>query len=154
MSEAPASGALEGSAFPLPVKLLATALVCSMLLWGGRTLPELAQVQWSVSSIVVFGLAVVMVLWCLYWIWRSRTRVDTHGVAQTWLWDKQVAWTDVAQARIVGVPGMEWLFAPRLVLRVRGRGAVMFHAADPAVLRALALFVTTGSVPAQLIPEA
>lgn len=139
---------VEGSAFPLPVKLLASALVGGMLLVGLRAGPELAGTAWTPSSIALMAGAVAMVLWCLLWIWRSRTRVDGTGLRQTWLWDKRVDWSEVAQARLVGVPGLEWLVAPRVVLRVRGRGVVVFHVADRAVLQAVALFVATGATPA------
>ena len=144
MNAAPASGA----AFPLPVKLLATALVAGMAVGGARAWPELSQAQWSPSAAVVLGLAVAMVAWCLYWIWRSRTSIDARGISQTWMWDKHVAWADVTQARLIGVPRLEWLIAPRLAVRVKGgRGLVVFHAADTRVLQAMALFVSTGKTP-------
>ncbi len=65
---------------------------------------------------------------------------------QSWIWSKQVSWCDVTQAQLVGVPGLQWLIAPRLVLRVRGRGLMVFHTADRRVLGVFALFVSTGRV--------
>lgn len=139
--------ALEGPAFPRTVKALATLTVAAMLAWGLRAAPSLWAAQWSGASAWLFAGALAMVLWCLSWIWRSRTAADARGVRQSWMWDKEVAWADVAQARIVALPGLEWLVAPRLVLRVRGRGLMVFHAADRRVLQAFALFVATGTPP-------
>lgn len=138
-----------GAAFPLPTKLLATGLVAGMLLWGWRALPQLLGASWQFSAAALVVLALVMVGWCLYWIWFSRTRIDAHGIHQTWMWDKHVAWGDIVQARIIGVPYLEWLVAPRLAVRVKARGVVIFHVADRQVLGALAVFVTTGVPPAR-----
>ena len=61
--------------------------------------------------------------------------------------EHQVALGEIVQARIIGVPYLEWLIAPRLAVRVKSRGVVVFHVADRQVLGALAVFVTTGAPP-------
>ncbi|HYF42114.1 MAG TPA: hypothetical protein VEA35_06650 [Ramlibacter sp.] len=144
MSEAAAR--VEGPAFPLLVKLLAVALVGAMLAWAARTAVPLLQADWTWGAAAVMVLAVVMVLWCLAWILRSRTEVDADTIRQTWMWPKEVKLADVTQARLVGVPGLHWLIAPRLVVRARGRGLLVFHVADPRVLTAVAR-VCLGSSP-------
>ena len=136
-----------GAAFPVPTKLLASALVATMLLWGWRALPQLMGADWQFSAAALVVLALAMVGWCLYWIWASRTCIDEQGIHQTWMWDKHVAWGEIVQARIIGVPYLEWLIAPRLAVRVKSRGVVVFHVADRQVLGALAVFVTTGASP-------
>lgn len=138
--------AIEGPAYPVGVKLLASLLVALTLLYAFRTAPVLAGADWTPAGIALLLGALALVMWCLWWIWRSRTAVDAVGVRQSWIWSKQVSWCDVAQARLVGVPGLEWLIAPRLVLRVRGRGLMVFHTADRRVLDVFALFVSTGRV--------
>lgn len=136
MSEA--APPLEGPAFPPLVKALALLLVAAMVAWGIRVADQLMGVDWTVSGALVVAIALVMVLWCASWIMRSRTSVDGTHIRQSWMWDKEVAVADVTQARLVGVPGLAWLVAPRLVVRARGRGLLVFHAADRRVLSAFA----------------
>lgn len=142
----------EGAAFPWSMRLFGGAMVAGMLWQGALALPALRQADWSPAALALTVAALVLVLWCLSWIFRSRTAVDATGVRQTWIWTKQVQWADVAQARILAVPGLEWLVVPRLVVRVRGGGLMAFHTADRAVLQAFALFVATGAPPVRAEP--
>jgi hypothetical protein len=137
---------VEGPAFPPLVKLLALSLVAAMLVWGARVADRMFAVDWTFPNALVVLTGIAMVLWCASWIVRSRTCVDATHIRQTWMWHKQVALADVTQARMVGVPGLSWLVAPRLVVRARGRGLLVFHAADRRVLAAFAS-LCLGSIP-------
>ena len=138
---------LQGPAFPIAVRLLASALVASLMHWGIRSLDELTGVRWNGwTGTVVVG-AMVLVVWCLVWMWRSRTGVDAQGIHQSWIRDKRVAWRDITQARLIAIPYFDGLITPRLVVRPRGGGVVVFHSADPRVLGAFAAYVTTGVPP-------
>jgi hypothetical protein len=121
-------------------------MVAAMLAAGAGVAGDLMTAGWNTGAAVMLLVAVAMVLWCTVWIVRSRTAVDATHIRQSWMWDKEVLLADVTQARLVGVPGLSWLVAPRLVVRARGRGLLVFHAADPRVLAAFAS-VCLGSVP-------
>lgn len=127
-----------GSAFPPFVKLLATAMVVALLAQAVQVLRPLLQQDWTAAGAVFMVAALVLVGWTLAWIWRSRTGVDEEGIRQTWFWSKSVRWEDVVQARLVVVPGMEWLLAPRLIVRRRGGGVLVFHVGNAAVRARLA----------------
>jgi hypothetical protein len=129
------------------VRLLASALVAGLMHWGIRSRTEWLSVPWNGWTAAVIGVATFMAVWSLVWMWRSRTRVDAEGIHQTWIRDKHVAWQDITQARLVAIPFLEGLITPRLVVRPRGGGTVVFHSADPQVLRAFAAYVTTGTPP-------
>ena len=147
MSAASEVTPLRGPAFPIAVRLLASALVASLMHWGVRSLDEFAGVRWNGwTGAVVVG-AMVLVVWSLVWMWRSRTGVDAEGIHQSWIRDKRVAWRDITQARLIAIPYLDGLITPRLVVRPRGGGVVVFHSADPRVLGAFAAYVTTGVPP-------
>ena len=147
MSVAPEVTPLRGPAFPIAVRLLATALVASLMHWSIRSLDELTGVRWNgCTGTVVVG-AMVLVVWCLVWMWRSRTGVDAQGIHQSWIRDKRVAWGDITQARLIAIPYLDRGITPRLVVRPRCGGVVVFHSADPRVLGAFAAYVTTGVPP-------
>ena len=129
--------AVSGPAFPRLVKWLASALVAGTCVQALRVGTPLLGAGWTGTGALLFAGAVALVFACLWWIWRSRISVGASHVRQTWFWNKEVAWGDVVQARIIGWPALGWLVAPRLVVRVRGGGLVTFHIGDAAVLRAL-----------------
>ncbi len=134
---------VEGPAFPLVVRFGASLMVLLTGYWAWQSRPAFIVTDWSTSALLLFGLATLSVLWCLYLIWSSRTGVDSRGIYQSWIWHKRVAWQDIAQARFIGVPGLTWLIAPRLAVKARGGALYVFHSADPRVLTVLARYVTT-----------
>lgn len=135
----------EGAAFPLSVRLLATAVVAVTAYWGVRSTAHIEPAQWLKPSGLMILAAMLMVAWCLAWMWRSRTRVDHEGIHQSWVWDKRVRWTQVTQAKLIGIPTLEWLIAPRLVVRAGSGGLMIFHSADRRVLAVFATYAATGT---------
>lgn len=130
--------AVEGAAFPLMVKLLASALMAALVFWGLRVAAEIIATTWSLGPALILVTAFGLVGLCYYWILNSRTAIDDTHIRQTWMWNKEVALADVAHIKFIFVPYLGWLIAPRMVIRARGRGLLVFHAADPEVLRRFA----------------
>lgn len=138
-SDLPPGLAAEGPAFPILVKVLASLLMAALVYWGLRTAGELAAVAWTGGALTFLALALVMIAVCYYWILRSRTCITETHIRQTWAWRKEVALADVAHIKMVFVPYLDWLIAPRVAVRVRGRGMVVFHASDRRLLQAFAV---------------
>ena len=73
----------------------------------------------------------------LYTWWHivsSITRLTAEVLHQSWIWDKHMDLRELAYAKLIRVPSLEWLIAPRLYLRtLRGKFAV-FYAASPEML--------------------
>lgn len=127
----------EGPSFPLSSKLMATALVVLLLVWAARVAEPVVAAGMSVGSAVclagVFGVVGATYAAML----RSRTAIDEKQIRQSWLWTRQVVLADITQLKLIDLPGLSWLVAPRLVVRVRGRlGVYTFHAAGPQVVAA------------------
>jgi len=125
----------EGPAFPVVVRCLVTALTAWVFLAGWRIVdqPTVRQAPFAAQALVVAGLAVLLVV--TFWVWRSRTTVTAVDIRQTWIWSKRVAWADVSHAKMIYVPYLAWLVAPRLVVRSGAAGMVtVFHAADHELL--------------------
>jgi hypothetical protein len=129
------SPAQECAAFPI---LLRAACVVLLMLLAASTLgalPQLRQAQWSGPSLAFFGTVAVCVLWFGYWMLASRTRLDSELLTQTWLWNKQVRAGDVSHMKLVHWRRVDWLVAPRLLVRQRNGAITWFHAADGRLLR-------------------
>lgn len=127
----------EGPSFPLFCRLLASALVLMLLAWAVRVGEEVAAAGLSGGGFV-FLASVFVVIGATYGaMLRSRTTIDAGHIRQSWLWSKQVALADITQLKLIDLPGLSWLIAPRLMVRVKGRpGVFTFHAAGPEVLAA------------------
>lgn len=124
----------EGPSFPRTTKLLASVMMLALVVWGWRVADEIATASMG-SGGYGFLLATMAVLLSGYWgMLRSRTAISATHISQRWLWTKRVALAEVSQAKLIHLPYFSWLIAPRLMLKVRGRGLYTFHIADPAVL--------------------
>ncbi|WP_326533928.1 hypothetical protein [Pseudorhodoferax sp.] len=153
MSEAGAADAAvaaqDSPAFPRAARMLAVILLADLVLLGLWQAPKLMQAEWSATGLVVFATATVMVLWMGTWIVRSRTRLLDGELSQTWVWTKRVRVADVASLKLVHLPWLERIVAPRLLVRRRGGGVTWFHSADPQLLIAFSLLVAQQHMPAQ-----
>jgi len=127
--------AAEGAAFPLAVKILASLLMAALLFWGARAADQIIGTGWSIRAVLFMAVTFAVIAFCYYWILRSRTTIDDICIRQSWLWPKQVALADITQIKFIYVPYLQWLIAPRLIVRARGRGLFVFHAADNKVLQ-------------------
>ncbi len=130
--------AVEGAAFPRAVKMLASLLIAALVFWGVQAFGQMRGAGWSSAAAGFMGVTLCVIGLCYYWILRSRTAIDEGSIRQSWLWPKQVALADISQAKFIYVPYLQWLIAPRLIVRARGRGLFVFHAADPRVLQRFA----------------
>ena len=142
-SEAQAAGAepaVEGAAFTPLIKGTATVLMAGMAAYAWRAADELGAAAGGVSTsaILFLGLLGAMAAFCFWWILISRTRVTATHLHQTWWNDKRVALSEVTQTKLILIPGLTWLIAPRLVVRTRSTGSVVFHAAERPVIAAFA----------------
>lgn len=135
MSDSPAPRA-EGAAFPVLVRCLVTALTAWVFVAGWQAVdePVIRNASLSAKGLVIAGLAVLVIV--TFWVWRSRTEVTPAFIRQTWIWPKRVKWADVSHAKMVYVPGLAWLVAPRLIVRSGGGMVTVFHAADHDLLHA------------------
>ena len=130
----------EGPAFPPFVKLLITAMTVAVFAAGVLALDQavLRQASLPAQLLVASGLAVLVLF--NYWVIRSRIRIDARQIEQTWIWTKRVRWAEVVQAKMIYLPWLSWLIAPRLVVRGGAGLVTLFNAADPKVLAAFARY--------------
>ena len=129
---------VDGPAFPKLVKLLGGLIVGSLLFWFRSVQGNGDFVSVSSNGSLIFFASFSVVAYIYYWILVSRTRIDGAVISQTWYVHKSVKIHDITQIKFIVIPHLEWLIAPRLVVRVKSRGSYIFHAADPQLLAAFA----------------
>lgn len=126
----------SGPSFPFVVKILATAWMLGLLLFGVLALtgPSSTPAKSLTSTEWGFLAAAAFVIASGYWgILTSHTSIGDQYIEQTWLWRKRVSIAEITQVKLISLRGLEWLVVPRLVVRT-GFGLTTFHAADPTVL--------------------
>lgn len=127
-------GTVEGQAFSLPFKLLATVIVGGCAFWlaqlwsvGALGSAKTGGLGWFLAGMALMG-------WTWLAIMTSRTRIDSEGLHQRWIWDKHMAFDDLAFGKMIRVRGFEWLIAPRLYARTLMGKFSVFYAASPEVI--------------------
>jgi hypothetical protein len=134
----PEDQAVEGPAFPWLIKGMASVLMVALVLSGWAVLGKLTQSSWFTALNFFVASTMALIIYCYYWILRSHTSIDANHIRQSWLWSKQVKINAITQAKFIYVPYLHWLIAPRLIVRIGGRGSYVFHAADARVQAAFA----------------
>jgi hypothetical protein len=126
--------AVEGQAFSLPFKLLATVIVGGCAFWlaqlwsvGALGSAKTGGLGWFLAGIALMG-------WTWFHIMTSRTRIDGKGLHQRWIWDKHMELDDLAFGKLIRVPGLDWLIAPRLYVRTLVGKFAVFYAATPELI--------------------
>jgi hypothetical protein len=141
--------AVEGRSFTRTSQALACIMVAGVIWQGWLALqrPDAAPLDRTTLILLVMGMASLLA--CLAFILTSRTRIDGTHISQTGIWPRQVAIARISQLKMIHVPRLSWLIAPRLVVRTGLTGWYVFHAAEaPVIARFWALSLRPFTAPA------
>lgn len=133
----PAREPLRAPAFSPFFRLLAVLLVGACAVWMGLlwTGGKLAPAGSSATAALGWPLAALALMaYTLFYILTSTTTLTAEGLHQRWIWDKHMPLRELAYARLIRVPGLDWLIAPRLYVRTLLGKFAVFYAADAAML--------------------
>jgi hypothetical protein len=131
----PTQPGMNGPAFTPAFKVLVTVIVVIGAAWMASLWHAGAFGASGHSTGVVWLISGLVLMIYTWWhILRSRTRIDTTALQQTWVWDKKLDLRDLAYCRLIRVRGLEWLIAPRLYARTLLGKFAVFYAADPMML--------------------
>jgi hypothetical protein len=128
------TGVLESPAYPRLMRVLAAVFVMVLAGLGLWSIPALSAATWTTGGIALFALGALCIGWMGYWIVRGRTRLDGDELMQTWVWDKRVRASQVAQLKLVHWRALDRIVAPRLLVRQRNGAIAWFHSADARLL--------------------
>lgn len=129
-----ASAGVVGPAFSKPFKVLATSIVFAC----GAAFVQTWLTGRSSGGAVGGGWFIAGLLLMLYTWWHilfSITRLDAQALHQTWVWDKHMDLRELAYGKLIRVPGLEWLIAPRLYVRTLMGKFAVFYAVSPEMLK-------------------
>ena len=124
---------VSGAAYGFGFKLLATVVTIVLAGYGISVALRFPLMQYGLGVKALLLGAAVMLAISYYWFLRSQITIDEHGITQTWMYNKKVAWRDVRGAKMIGIPYLSWLFPPRLVVRT-GSAFTTFNGGSREVL--------------------
>lgn len=128
------AGAHDSPAFTPLFKGFSTTVVLLSAIWFATLWWQGALGPSTSSGITWFVTGLLLMLYTLWHILRSRTRLDDRALHQAWIWDKHVELEQLVYGKMIRVRGLEWLIAPRLYVRTLTGKFSVFYAADPALL--------------------
>jgi hypothetical protein len=70
-------------------------------------------------------------LWCML---TSVTTLTSASIDQSFVWNKHVLLSDLAYVKLIRVPGLDWLIAPRLYCRTLMGKFSVFYACHPQMI--------------------
>ncbi len=118
------------AAFSLPFKIMAVALLSGLSFWayllhGAQMFKTDYLWLWAAWSIMAYTIGHLV---------TGKTRLTSQELRQTWIWEKKVELRDLAYAKLIRVPGLDWLIAPRLYVRTLMGKFTVIYACDPAMI--------------------
>lgn len=116
-------------AFSRSFRWLAWLMLAALGYWMVRS-PEGVGSPAAQWGLMAWGLMAATV-WAIE---RSRTRLDSEELVQTWLWTKRMQVRELAYARLIRWAPLDWLIAPRLYLRNLSGRFTVIYCADPLLL--------------------
>lgn len=133
----PASSPVEGAAFSQTFHVLTGIMVLGLgawlvHLWQQGKFGDPAQLD-SIRMAGWFILGWGLLVWTAWQVRLSRTRMDTAGLFQSWIWNKHMPYEQLAYTQLIRVKGLEWLIAPRFYVRTLSGKFAVFYIADPAL---------------------
>jgi hypothetical protein len=133
---------VTGPAYSNWFKLLATIVTAVLAGYAVNIALRFPLMQYGLSvKLLIIGAALMLAL-SYYWFLRSTITIDDQGIKQTWLYNRQVEWRDVRNAKMIGVPYLGWIFPPRLVIRT-GTSFSTFNGGSREVLTEFANIALT-----------
>src|SRR6476660_9761399 len=124
---------VTGPAYNNGFKLLATLITLMLLLYGASVAWRFPMLSFGLGVKALLAASVLMLGVSYYWFLRAVTTIDAQGIRQSWVYDKQVSWSEVRGAKMIGIPYLSWLFPPRMVVRT-GNAFMTFNGGTREIL--------------------
>jgi hypothetical protein len=126
----PRQETLHSPAFSPTFKVVAVALLLGLAFWAYQLYGwQMAQSEhlwiWAAWGIMAYTVGHVLL---------GKTRLTDQTLEQTWIWHKKVELRDLAYVKLIRVPGLDALIAPRLYARTLMGKFTVIYACSPAMI--------------------
>jgi hypothetical protein len=137
----------SGPSYSPSIKAMALIIVAVLLLELTRLFFQTANgMPPALTGLAAVGMLIVIA--ACWGMLTSQTSIDGIQIRQTAPWPRVVTIANITSCQFVHIPRLNWLIAPRLIVRsMGGLGVVTIHAADAGVLRAFGKLAGAGRRP-------
>ncbi|MBS7807274.1 hypothetical protein [Variovorax sp. PCZ-1] len=129
---------MQSRAFSRPFQALACVIVagCAYWLFSLWSSGQLSTGQGSAAGqgLYWYLAALALLVYTLFCILTSVTTLSTSSLDQSFVWSKHVELNELAYVKLIRVPGLDWLIAPRLYCRTLLGKFSVFYACDPQMI--------------------
>ena len=122
-----------GPAYSPWFKMLATLVTVALAGYGISFALRYALIDYGWGVRLLFVASMLMLLLSYYGFLRSEVTINSEGIRQSWLWNRQARWDEIRSAKLIGIPLAGWLSPPRLVVRT-GNAFTTFNGGTPELL--------------------
>jgi hypothetical protein len=129
----PQGGALEVPSYGRVFKAIALLFLVLSTSWAIQIQMD-ATTQHAHTTVLWVWAPWALMACTVGFICVGTTRLTSTAVEQSWLWAKRIEFQQLAYAKVIRVPGLDWLIAPRFYTRSLGGKIVVFYAADATML--------------------
>jgi hypothetical protein len=117
-------------AFSRPFKIMAVALLSGLAFWayqlhGAQMVGTDYLWLWAAWSIMAYTVGHLLM---------GKTKLTAQSLEQTWIWHKKVELRDLAYVKLIRVPGLDWLIAPRVYVRTLMGKFTVIYACHPDMI--------------------
>lgn len=134
----PSKEKLTVASYSRTFKLLAVGLLTGLGFWAYQLHgPQVAQSDhlwlWGAWGIMAYTVGHVLF---------GRTSLTAQTLEQTWIWHKKVELRDLAYAKLIRIPGLDAVVAPRLYVRTLMGKFTVIYACNPEMVDEFKRLVT------------
>jgi hypothetical protein len=122
---------MTSQAFSGPFKVLALGLLVGLAYWAYQLHgPQVIQADylwiWAAWGIMAYTVGHLLM---------GKTRLTAQTLEQTWIWHKKVELRDLAYVKLIRVPGLDAVIAPRLYARTLMGKFTVIYACSPEMIK-------------------
>lgn len=121
---------MTSASFSLPFRVLAVALLLGLAFWAYQLHgPQMVQMDyvwlWAAWGIMAYTVGHLVM---------GKTHLNSQTLEQTWIWHKKVDLRDLAYVKLIRIPGMDAIVAPRLYARTLMGKFTVIYACSPDMI--------------------
>lgn len=109
---------------------MAVALLSSLAFWAY----QLHGVQMVKTDYLWLWAAWGIMAYTVGHLLMGKTTLTSQSLEQTWIWHKKVELRDLAYVKLIRVPGLDWLIAPRVYARTLMGKFTVVYACNPDMI--------------------
>ncbi len=122
-----------GSAYSKSFKKLSSFIVIVIFLYVLNFLIRYDVLDYDLDTKIFFISIFFFITISYYSFLKSKVRIDSDGISQSFFWNRKIFWEDVRSAKIISISLLGFYSQTRLVIRTK-LSLITFNAGTPDLI--------------------